>query len=93
MHSSLISKIQKANMYAREPDRLGITQFSTTFRGENDSHTVSYDVGHWTCTCDFFHGWGLCSHTMAIEKLMGPMLPKEAQAEHPRRGGGLITAD
>jgi hypothetical protein len=83
MHSSLISKIQKANMYAREPDRLSITQFSTTFRGENDSHTVSYEEGHWTCTCDFFHGWGLCSHTMAIEKLMGPMLPKEARQSIP----------
>ena len=78
MHSSLIGKIQKANLYAREPERLSFTQFSTVFRGENDSHTVSYEQGRWTCTCDFFHGWGLCSHTMAIEKLMGPMLPKEA---------------
>ena len=83
MHSSLIGKIQKANLYAREPERLSFTQFSTTFRGENDSHTVSYEQGRWTCTCDFFRGWGLCSHTMAIEKLMGPMLPKEARQSMP----------
>ncbi len=83
MHSSLISKIQKANLYAREPERLNFSQFTTTFQGENDSHTVSYEDGRWTCTCDFFHGWGLCSHTMAIEKLMGPMLPKEAKQSMP----------
>ena len=83
MHSSLIGKIQKANLYAREPERLSFTQFSTNFRGENDSHTVSYEHGRWTCTCDFFHGWKLCSHTMAIEKLMGPMLPKEARQSMP----------
>jgi hypothetical protein len=83
MHSSLISKIQKANLYAREPERLSITHFSTTFNGENDSHTVSYEAGRWTCSCDFFQGWGLCSHTMAIEKMMGPMLPKEARQSIP----------
>jgi hypothetical protein len=83
MHSSLISKIQKANLYAREPDRLCFSQFTTTFQGENDSHTVTYADGHWTCTCDFFHGWGLCSHTMAIEKLMAAMLPREARQSIP----------
>ncbi len=83
MHSSLISKIQKANMYAREPERLCITQFTTTFNGENDSHVVTYQEGRWTCSCDFFQGWGLCSHTMAIEKMLGPMLPKEAKQGIP----------
>ncbi len=83
MHSSLIGKIQKANLYAREPERLRFTQFTTTFRGDNDSHTVSYADGTWTCTCDFFHTRGLCCHTMAIEKLMGPMLPKDARQNMP----------
>jgi hypothetical protein len=83
MHSSIIGKIQKANLYAREPERLGFTQFSTTFRGDNDSHTVSYEDSRWNCTCDFFHGWGICSHTMALEKMMGAMLPKEARQSMP----------
>ncbi len=83
MHSSLISKIQKANLYAREPERLGFIQFSTTFRGDNDSHTVSFEDSRWNCTCDFFHGWGICSHTMALEKMMGAMLPKEARQSMP----------
>jgi hypothetical protein len=83
MHSSLIGKIQKANLYAREPERVGFTRFSTTFRGDNDEHVVSYEEGRWDCSCDFFHGWGLCSHTMAMEKMMGAMLPKEARQNLP----------
>ena len=83
MHSSLIGKIQKAHLYAQEPERLSFTQFTTTFNGENDSHTVSYDHGHWACTCDFFRGWDICCHTMAIEKLMGQMLPQEARQNMP----------
>ena len=83
MHSSLIGKIQKANLYAREPERVGFTRFSTTFRGDNDEHVVSYEEGRWDCSCDFFRGWGLCSHTMAMEKMMGTMLPKEARQNLP----------
>jgi hypothetical protein len=49
------------------------------FQGENDAHLVSYRDGRWHCSCDFFSsGWGLCSHTMAMEKILAEMLPKEA---------------
>ncbi len=78
MHSSLIGKIQKANLYAREPERVRFSEFSTQFQGEHDAYTVSYQAGKWRCTCHFFPGWGICSHVMAIEKLMGRMLPREA---------------
>ena len=47
MHSSLIGKIQKANRYAQEPERIGFQQFSANFRGEHDSYTVSYNNGTW----------------------------------------------
>jgi len=77
MHSSLIGKIQKANLYAQEPDRVNFQQFSATFRGEHDSYTVSYREGTWKCSCNFFAGWGVCSHTMTIQKLLGVMLPRQ----------------
>ncbi len=80
MHSSLIGKIEKARRYAQEPDRVSFTSFRTTFRGEHDSYEVAYDAGRWHCTCAFFAGWGVCSHTMAIQRLLGQMLPKPAQA-------------
>ncbi|MHB1162494.1 MAG: hypothetical protein ACYC3V_19500 [Chloroflexota bacterium] len=81
MHSSLIGKIQKANLYAQEPDRVSFQQFSATFRGEHDSYAVSFSQGVWKCSCNFFASWGVCSHTMTIQRLLGVMLPRqEAQS-------------
>lgn len=77
MHSSLIGKIQKANRYAQEPERINFEKFSATFKGEHDSYTVSYDHGIWKCGCNFFSGWGVCSHTMTFQKLLGVMLPRQ----------------
>lgn len=83
MQSSLIGKIQKAIVYAREPERVRFTQFTATFRGEHDSYTVRFDGSRWSCTCAFFSAWGLCSHTMAIEKMLAAMLPQEARQSMP----------
>ncbi len=81
MHSSLIGKIEKARRYAQEPDRVSFSQLSATFRGENDAHTVSYADGVWKCSCEFFLGWNVCSHTMAMERMLSPMLPRTATKE------------
>jgi hypothetical protein len=78
MHSSLISKIQKANLYAREPDRVRFTELSASFQGEHDSYRVSFGGGSWSCSCNSFPTWRTCSHVMAMQKLIGSMLPKEA---------------
>ncbi len=78
MNSSLIGKIEKAKRYAEERDRLRFKSFEVDFKGDNSSHTVTYDAGGWRCTCDFFAGRGLCSHTMALERILEGMLPKEA---------------
>ena len=51
MHSSLIGKVEKANRYARELDRITIDRLALTFRGDNDTHLVSLDAGQWHCTC------------------------------------------
>jgi hypothetical protein len=78
MQSSLIGKIEKAKRYAQETDRITFSELSITFRGNNDSHSTGYSNGKWRCTCDFFASWGLCCHTMALEKILGNMLPEEA---------------
>ena len=78
MQSSLIGKIEKAKRYANETDRITFTELSVKFRGTNDIHTTRYQDGKWHCTCDFFSHWGLCSHTMALERILGEMLPQEA---------------
>ena len=78
MQSSLIGKIEKAKRYAQEKDRIAFSEFSVKFRGENDDYVISYKDGQWCCSCHFFSNWGLCSHTMALEKILDDMLPQEA---------------
>lgn len=69
MNSSLIGKIDKAKRYAKEKDRISLSEIRATFRGENDDHTITLRDGKWHCTCLFYAGWNLCSHTMAFEKI------------------------
>jgi hypothetical protein len=79
--SSLINKIQKARRYADEPDRIAFVSFSVEIQGDNDTHTVNYDLGSWQCDCSFFHKRGICSHTMTMERLLGPMIPLPQREE------------
>ena len=78
MQSSLIGKIEKAKRYAQERERITFSHFTVSFRGENDTHNVSYKEGQWHCSCGFFSERGLCSHTMALQKILSKMLPEEA---------------
>ena len=82
MNSSLIGKIEKAKRYAQEPKRVSFNDFSVVFSGENDDHAVSYKSNRWNCSCDFFAGWQVCSHTMAMERILLDMLPQEAISQH-----------
>ncbi|MBI2853245.1 MAG: hypothetical protein HYX84_09185 [Chloroflexi bacterium] len=78
MQSSLIGKIEKARRYAEEKERVTFSDFSVHFRGDNDTYLTGYKDGRWHCTCHFFTSWGVCSHTMALEKMLDEMLPDEA---------------
>lgn len=78
MRSSLIGKIEKAKLYAQEPDRVTLSSFTSQFRGENDNYQVSYIEGEWQCSCHFSSQWGTCSHIMATQQVMAQMLPEDA---------------
>ncbi len=81
MDSGMISKIQKAKRYAEERDRIAFQEFQVTFRGEHATYHVSYNKGQWSCQCSFFQQRGVCSHTMAMERILEPMfehVPQEA---------------
>ncbi len=79
MHSSVIGKIEKANRYARETDRISIDRLSLTFRGDNDIHRVALDSDRWQCNCHYFESWKTCAHVLAMQKILGSMLPETAQ--------------
>ena len=76
MYSSLIGKVQKAQLYAQEKERVIISSLKATFQGEHDSYEIRYDEGAWHCSCKHFGEDGFCSHTMAVEKMMEGMVPQ-----------------
>lgn len=76
MDSGLIGKIQKAKRYAEERARIQFESFVVTFDGDHNPHQVKFERGEWECNCDFFRTRGLCSHTMAMEKILENMLPE-----------------
>ncbi len=80
MRSDLISRIEKANRYAGERNRIRFRSLTVDFEGTNQTHLTSLIDGEWTCTCQFFAKWGTCSHTMALQKILGEMLPEEARS-------------
>jgi len=78
MQSSLIGKVEKAKRYAGEQDRVTFSELSVKFRGEHNDYETGYKDGQWYCSCRFFSDWKTCSHTMALQKILGNMLPDEA---------------
>ena len=79
MDSSIIGKIDKARRYAEEKNRVAITSLKATFQGNHNKYEVEYDTGVWQCRCHFFSTRGLCSHTMALQRMLDEMLVGEAQ--------------
>ncbi len=80
MDSGMIGKIQKAKRYAQELDRITFNEFQVTFKGSHGTYQITYDEGQWGCGCNFFAKRGVCSHTMALEKIMGVMLAPGEEA-------------
>lgn len=90
MQSSLIGKIQKAHLYAQEPDRVEVREFSASFRGDHDTYTVSFREGRWSCSCEFAVEWGVCSHIMATQRLLGPVAPNDRSGSELRSSPALM---
>jgi hypothetical protein len=76
MDYAMIGKIEKAKMYAEERDRIEFESLSVHIKGDNRNkrHKVDYDKGEWHCDCDFFASRGVCSHSMAMERLLKDMV-------------------
>ena len=76
MDYGMIGKIEKAKRYAEERERIHFEQLTVAFDGENNSHTVRFEGNRWQCDCDFFGTRGVCSHTMALERILEGMIPE-----------------
>ena len=79
MDNGMVGKIQKAKLYAEERNsRVRFDAFTVTIKGDNSDHQVNYEDGVWTCNCGFFTTRGVCSHTMAMERVLEGMIEAEA---------------
>ena len=76
MDSSIIGKIDKARRYAEEKERVSINSFSATFQGNHNSYDVTFNEGAWDCECHFFATRAVCSHTMALQRMLEDVLAK-----------------
>lgn len=67
---NIVSDVTKAKRYSQETDRIHIVSFECSFEGYNKTHHITYHEGDWTSTASFFAQRGVCSHTMALEKIL-----------------------
>ena len=79
MDSSIIGKIEKARHYAEQKDRVNITSFAATFQGNHDQYDVRFEDGSWRCECHFFATRKVCSHIMALQRILDEMLTKQPE--------------
>ncbi|HIF44557.1 MAG TPA: hypothetical protein EYG27_09795 [Dehalococcoidia bacterium] len=79
MDSSIIGKIEKAKQYSEQKDRVNITSFAATFKGNHDNYDVQFSDGAWRCECHFFATREICSHTMAMQRILDEMLTAQDQ--------------
>ncbi|NIM93205.1 MAG: hypothetical protein GTO18_05785 [Anaerolineales bacterium] len=80
MDYGMIGKIEKAKRYAEERDRIQFERFEATIEGTNNTHRIEFVDGNWTCDCDFFISRQVCSHTMALERILSSMLTQPVEA-------------
>lgn len=74
MDYGMISQIEKARLYAEEPERVSFKQLALVFRGDNNTYQVRLDGDHWECSCPGYDAYHICPHIMAMERLLRPML-------------------
>ncbi len=83
MDTSIIGKIEKAKRYAEQKERVSITSFAATFKGNHDQYNIRFEDGAWRCECHFFATREVCSHTMAMQRILDEMLTSQPEPVSP----------
>lgn len=80
---NIVSDVKKAKRYSEETDRIRFKSFDAQFQGRNRDNQLTYQNDKWTCTCTFFKSYQVCSHNMAMERMLDGMveLASTARAE------------
>lgn len=76
MDYGMIGKIEKAKLYAKEPERITFNSLTVEFSGDNNTYTILLTPEGWSCTCPGFQAHSLCPHIMTLEMLFKPMIKR-----------------
>jgi hypothetical protein len=71
---NVVSDVEKAKQYSEETDRIRFVSFTATFKGGHNDYSVSYEDGVWKSNNAYFQTHGLCSCTMAMERMLKGMV-------------------
>lgn len=72
---NVVSDVEKSIHYAEEKaDRIQFISFEASFRGGHNEYRITYDDGKWYCDNPYFQSRGVCSNTMAMERLLKGMV-------------------
>lgn len=71
---NVVSDVEKSKQYAEETDRITFLSFDVSFRGGHNEFRITYDDGKWDCDNPYFKSRGVCSNTMAMERLLKGMV-------------------
>ncbi|MBC8097924.1 MAG: hypothetical protein H7Y11_00645 [Armatimonadetes bacterium] len=72
---NLVSDVDKAKHYADDLEtRVRFIAFNAQFRGGHNAYTINYDNGVWECDNPYFISRGICSNTMAMERILKGMV-------------------
>ncbi len=90
MDYGMIGKIEKAKLYAQEPERVTFNALTAEFRGDNSTYIINLGPEGWDCTCPGYKSYGICPHIMALEKIYKPLLKR---APLPYAPGQNVVSD
>ncbi len=80
MDNSYINKIEKAKLYASEPERIRFHEFVAVVRGDNAEHTVHFKDGVFESDGSFHQKHGYSAHSMALQRILQDMIPSVAES-------------
>jgi hypothetical protein len=72
---NVVSDVEKAKSYAEDlENRVRFVAFNAQFRGGHNDYTINYEDGVWHCDNPYFTSHGVCSNTMAMERILKGMV-------------------
>ena len=64
----------------KRKERVTINNFHATFAGNHNTYQVKFESGDWHCECLFFTTRGVCSHTMALQRILDDVLETQEKS-------------